>query len=218
MFVGFALPHRPHWHTLAEKSLGYLVYVILIIIGIELGSVENLHHELTNIALYLATLMVLTLGVGLIPLTIMDFIHHKRTTHATHVDKQPIPLTGSLIQLGCLAVGFVIAKYLQITPPRTHHHRPTHGVAVFGGDLLKRLWRQPQTSPPKHTRTQNQYCIHLIYPAWWGDVCDDFYRRNTHAGARSRLWLWLVFAVRDDYDGRLWGGVGKRGTFERLGA
>lgn len=117
MFVGFALPHHPHWHTLAEKSLGYLVYVILIIIGIELGSVENLHHELTNIALHLATLMVLTLGVGLIPLAIMDFIHHKRTTHASHVDKQPIPLTGSLIQLGCLAVGFVIAKYLQIIPP-----------------------------------------------------------------------------------------------------
>lgn len=117
MFVGFALPHRPAWHTLAEKSLGYLVYIILIIIGVELGGVPNLHHELPNIALYLATLMVLTLGVGLIPLVMFDRLTHKNTPHATDTTRQPVSLTGSLVQLGCLAVGFILAKATTLTPP-----------------------------------------------------------------------------------------------------
>lgn len=116
MFIGFALPHRKAWHTLAEKSLGYLVYIILIIIGVELGGVQNLHHELPNIALYLATLMTLTLGVGLMPLVIFDKLTAKHINAQT-VHRQPIPFKGSLIQLACLAVGFVIAKYIHLTPP-----------------------------------------------------------------------------------------------------
>lgn len=118
MFVGFALPHRPSWHTLAEKSLGYLVYIILTIIGMELGNVPNLHHELTNIALYLATLMVLTLGIGLLPLMVFDRLTHKNTTHTTDATRQPVSLTGSLVQLGCLAVGFILAKATTLTPPQ----------------------------------------------------------------------------------------------------
>lgn len=116
MFIGFALPHRQTWHTLVEKSLGYLVYIILIIIGVELGGVPNLHHEIANIAIYLATLMILTLGVGLLPLVVFDRMTAKRV-HAHTVHRDSIPLKGTLIQLGCLCLGFVLTKYVQITAP-----------------------------------------------------------------------------------------------------
>lgn len=121
MFVGFALPHRPSWLKLAEKSLGYLVYVILIIIGMELGHVDDLHRQITNIAIYLATLMALTLGVGLLPLIIFDRLTAKYTpnTATTPTQSTPPSMMGSVIQLGCLAIGFVIAKFTTFTPP-TH--------------------------------------------------------------------------------------------------
>lgn len=117
MFVGFALPHRPSWLTLAEKSLSHLVYIILIIIGMELGHVENLHQQITNIAIYLTALMALTLGVGLLPLIIFDKFTIKHTPSTATQTKTSPSIKGSLIQLGCLVAGFMLAKFTPIMPP-----------------------------------------------------------------------------------------------------
>lgn len=118
MFVGFFLPNSQKSTHLAERGLGYLVFVILAVIGLELGLVENLHTQLTNIALYLAVLMVLNIGSGLALLWVFDglspFLYRPKNSAAT---KTHVSMHGSLIQMVCLAVGFVLAKFL----PSAYH-------------------------------------------------------------------------------------------------
>ena len=53
MFVGFALPNNKKSTHLAQRGLDYLVFMILMVIGMELGLIDDLQHKLANIALYL---------------------------------------------------------------------------------------------------------------------------------------------------------------------
>lgn len=116
MFVGFALPNRPSLTAFAEKGLTWLVFVILCVIGVELGQVENLHHQLTDILKYLVVLMILTLGFGTIAL--FTFEKFRPTAHQhSNQPKTTVHLHGSLIQILCLAAGFCLAKTNLWTPP-----------------------------------------------------------------------------------------------------
>ena len=72
MFIGFALPSRPNWVGTVERALNYLVFLILIVIGIELGLVENLSQKVGAITLYLSTLIALTIGMGTAALIAFD--------------------------------------------------------------------------------------------------------------------------------------------------
>ena len=121
MFVGFALPYHQRWTQKAEQGLNALVFIILVVIGIELGLVENLGQKVGDIALYLLTLLFLTVGMGLVCLTIFDkckpnYAHH----HHHQPPKNTISLHGSLTQIGCLAVGFVLGHFLphEFLPPQ----------------------------------------------------------------------------------------------------
>ncbi|OOR90701.1 hypothetical protein B0181_04610 [Moraxella caviae] len=112
MFIGFALPQRKNFTELAERLLNYLVFLILIVIGIELGLVEDLSSKVGSIALYLGSLMVLTIGFGLLGLAAFDkFAPPNQTTKSTNSTNH-VSIHGSLVQVACLAVGFVIAKWL----------------------------------------------------------------------------------------------------------
>lgn len=118
MFIGFALPAHQGLVKAAERALNYLIYLILIVIGIELGLVDDLAQKVGEIALYLSTLVVLTISFGLVALWLFD--HRSQTrTHAPHT-KTKISLGGSLVQLGCLALGFVMASVLPASflPPQ----------------------------------------------------------------------------------------------------
>lgn len=120
MFVGFFLPNSKKSTHLAERGLNYLVFVILVVIGIELGLVENLTEQLGNIALYLAVLMTLNIGSGLLALAIFDKISPCQYRSQDNQGTQPnVSIHGSLVQIVCLVVGFVIAKFLPATmhPP-----------------------------------------------------------------------------------------------------
>lgn len=113
MFIGFALPSRPAWVKTAEKSLNYLVLLILAVIGIELGLVENLIQKIGVITLHLSTLVILTIGMGTLALIAFDkLLPPTKSAHQAHATKPKITLHGSLIQIGCLIVGFVLAKML----------------------------------------------------------------------------------------------------------
>lgn len=118
MFIGFFLPNTKNRTRLAEQGLNYLVFVILVVIGIELGLVDDLHLQITTIAMYLATLMVLNISSGLIVLMVFDRLfpyQHKQEHRPT--TKPNVSIHGSLTQMLCLVVGFIIAKLL----PETWH-------------------------------------------------------------------------------------------------
>ncbi|WP_323841336.1 MULTISPECIES: lysine exporter LysO family protein [unclassified Moraxella] len=118
MFIGFALPNRTDLTKMAERALNYLIYLILIVIGIELGLIDDLVEKIGEIALYLSTLVFLTLSVGSVALWLLD--HRSQTKINTLQNKPKINLQSSMVQLVCLAIGFVIAKFLpeQLLPPQ----------------------------------------------------------------------------------------------------
>lgn len=120
MFIGFALPSRPNWVGTSERALNYLVFLILIVIGIELGLVENLSQKVGAITLYLSTLIALTIGMGTAALIAFDkFMPSSTHTYQHNNTKPKISLRGSLVQIGCLVIGFAIAKILpgSLLPP-----------------------------------------------------------------------------------------------------
>ncbi len=150
MFVGFALPTSARMVAISERLLNYLVYLILIVIGIELGLVDDLAKKVGDIAKYLSTLMALTLGAGLISLAVYDRLYGnpKADSAKTPANQPKISLRGSLTQLVCLAVGFFCGKNL--TKPsattRQDHNCAADGVAAARRHQLKRLWCHPKTS------------------------------------------------------------------------
>lgn len=122
MFIGFLLPKHPSLMRLSEKSLNFIVFALLIIIGIELGLVDDLQQQVGNIAKYLISLLILTVGLGSVALIVFD--RSSRTQRQLHANT-PAPtskpsMTGSLIQLGCLVIGFLLAKWLpaEFLPPK----------------------------------------------------------------------------------------------------
>lgn len=120
MFIGFFLPVGSIWLKRAETALGYLVFVILVVIGIELGLVEGLGQKLSQIALYVASLMILTIGTGSMALLVFDkCLPMNHSPNQFRPPKSKVDLHGSLMQIGCLALGFAIAKFLpsELLPP-----------------------------------------------------------------------------------------------------
>lgn len=113
MFLGFFLPKNTRLALLSEKLLNYIVFLLLILIGIELALVDNLLNTLTMIAIYLPTLVVLTVGSGLLGLYIFDKISpcpYRKAYNSTN--KNSLSIHGSLVQLACLVAGFVLGRVL----------------------------------------------------------------------------------------------------------
>jgi uncharacterized membrane protein YbjE (DUF340 family) len=113
MFVGFFLPQRAKLNHYAEQGLNGLVFIILMVIGAELGLIGDIGQRLGDIVLYVLLLMALTLSFGTLGLWIFaKWQTFPYQVHGYHENKNSVSLAGSLIQIGCLAVGFAIAKIL----------------------------------------------------------------------------------------------------------
>lgn len=120
MFIGFLLPKNAHVAKFGERILNALVFLILWVIGVELGLVPDLAEKLGNILLYLAVLIVLTIGSGLFSLYLFDkfspcpYYKKSEQNQSGHIS-----LSGSAIQMGCLGLGFLMARFLppQFLPP-----------------------------------------------------------------------------------------------------
>ena len=113
LFIGFIIPSHPHLSKLADKGLSYLVFVILTLIGIELSQVNGLGSQLGEIVLYVTVLSALTIGTGLLALMLFDRLrpwHAKKT--AVKGQPHPVSMRGSLIQLSCVVIGFIIGHFL----------------------------------------------------------------------------------------------------------
>ncbi|MFC0819819.1 lysine exporter LysO family protein [Moraxella marmotae] len=123
MLVGFALPASKTMVAKSNMALNYLVYLILIVIGIELGLVDDLLQKVGDIAKYLGVLIALSIGTGSLALMAFDRLSATKTTHhRTHASTPKVSLHGSLVQLVCLGLGFLMAKFLPpelLPPPKT---------------------------------------------------------------------------------------------------
>ena len=120
MFIGFAIPVNTKMTALAEKGLSYLVFIILGLIGIELAQVEGLGSQIGEIALYVTILSILTIGSGLFALMLFDRLrpwHAKKPV--TKSKEHRVSIRGSLAQVICVVIGFVIGYFLPATymPP-----------------------------------------------------------------------------------------------------
>ncbi|MFL1731590.1 lysine exporter LysO family protein [Moraxella oculi] len=137
MFIGFALPTHTDLVKMAERTLNYLIYLILIVIGIELGLVDDLAEKVGEIALYLGTLAFLTIGFGSVALWILD--HRSQVKAPVMPTKTKISLSGSIIQLSCLALGFLAATFLpaQFIPPKSSTTVLLMGLLFLVGISIK---------------------------------------------------------------------------------
>ena len=120
MFIGFAIPVNTKMTALAEKGLSYLVFIILTLIGIELSQIEGLGSQVGEITLYVTVLALLTIGSGLFGLMLFD---HLKPWHAkkpvAKSKEHRVSIRGSLAQVICVVIGFVIGYFLPATymPP-----------------------------------------------------------------------------------------------------
>lgn len=126
MFVGFFVPNSPKITKKAEQGLNYLVFIILMVIGIELGFVDDISQKIGGIVLYLVSLLVLTIGFGSVGLWAFEkmttFPYPKNHAHPTSSSHH---LLSSFIQPMCIAVGFALAK----TFPAIH--LPKNAITVL---------------------------------------------------------------------------------------
>lgn len=120
MFIGFAIPSNPKMTKLADKGLSYLVFFILALIGIELSQVEGLGNQVTEIALYVAVLSVLTIGAGLFSLMLFDNMRPwQAKKNKTKSKEHSVSIRGSLAQVFCVVIGMGIGYVLPVAymPP-----------------------------------------------------------------------------------------------------
>lgn len=131
MFIGFALPCWTNLARVVNSSLNVVVYVILVVIGMELGHVPDLSTQIGNIINYLSALMLFTLVCGVAALFFYDKYYHRQVyallcaPPSQLVDTpKPKHIQNSLTQLACLTIGFIIAKYTPLT-------LPAHSITVL---------------------------------------------------------------------------------------
>lgn len=140
MFVGLLLPVNAPLAKVSEKALNAIVFLILVLIGMELAQVEDLFAKLGAIATYLLTLMALTIGLGVVGLYFFDKLSpcpYYRVQHSQGTT--PPSLRGSLVQVGCLLAGFVLGVYLPdgLHPPAWANTVLLMGLLLLVGILLK---------------------------------------------------------------------------------
>lgn len=115
LVVGFLLPLPQRFMPLVDKLLTNLVFVILTFIGLSLSQIANLGAQIGFIGTNVAVLAICTLGAGFISLLIFDRLHPWQRALPHENSQAGFSITGSLVQLCCVVLGFVLGKLLPIT-------------------------------------------------------------------------------------------------------
>ena len=119
LVVGFLLPLPQRFMPLVDKLLTNLVFVILTFIGLSLSQIANLGAQIGFIGTNVAVLAICTLGAGFISLLMFDRLHPWQRTLPHEHSQAGFSITGSLVQLCCVVLGFVLGKLLPIFLPIT---------------------------------------------------------------------------------------------------
>lgn len=112
LFIGFAIPSHPKLTQFADTALSYLVYLILTLIGVELAHVEGLGNQIDQIIGHVALLSVCTIGSGLAGLMLFDRYRPWHSKNQTVDTSHKVSIRGSLVQIICVAIGFVVGMVL----------------------------------------------------------------------------------------------------------
>lgn len=115
LVIGFVVPLPHKFMPIVEQLLAKLVFVILIFIGLSLSQIDNLGAQIGFISINVTVLAICTMGAGLIGLLVFDKLHPWQRSLAQHHRQTGFSITSSLIQLACVAIGFVLGKWLPIT-------------------------------------------------------------------------------------------------------
>lgn len=119
MFVGFAIRLPKPYLKMLDRMLVWLVYVILLLIGIGLAQVGGLWSLLNDIALRVALLFTLLTGCNLALLCAFDGVFpwqpYRQAAHGAH----RVDMTGGIKQVAVVALGMAIGKLLPpaLLPP-----------------------------------------------------------------------------------------------------
>lgn len=110
MFLGFFIRLPKAYLAWVDKLLAGLVYAVLLLIGVSLSRVKNLGMQLDSIVLTTLLLFACVIGMNLLALMWFD----RRLPWQTQGEnkKSHVSIAGSLKQLGCVAVGFMLGKLM----------------------------------------------------------------------------------------------------------
>lgn len=117
LVVGFLLPLPQRFMPLVDKLLTNLVFVILTFIGLSLSQIADLGAQIGFIGTNVAVLAICTLGAGFISLLMFDRLHPWQRALPHEQSQAGFSITGSLVQLCCVVLGFVLGKLLPIFLP-----------------------------------------------------------------------------------------------------
>ena len=112
--VGFGIRvQNPLQLRLINQSLNYIVYLILVLIGIELAQVDNLGQELGFILGVSCLFLCINAAFNVLMVMLIDWKFPLRLRVHEHSERPSLKhaLMGSLKQIACVAVGFAMAKY-----------------------------------------------------------------------------------------------------------
>ena len=119
MFVGFAVRLPKPYLKMLDRMLVWLVYAILLLIGIGLAQVGGLWSLLNDIALRVALLFTLLTGCNLALLCAFDGVFpwqpRRQAAHGAH----RADMTGGIKQVAVVVLGVVIGRLLPpaLLPP-----------------------------------------------------------------------------------------------------
>lgn len=110
LFVGYFVRLPKPYMAAVDKLLGWLVYILLSLIGVSLSQVNNLGEQMRLIILAAGVLFVCTISLNLLVLMWFD----RRFPWQNHLnssgEKPRISIVGSFRQIGCTAAGFLLGK------------------------------------------------------------------------------------------------------------
>ncbi|UOO82879.1 lysine exporter LysO family protein [Uruburuella testudinis] len=110
LFLGFFIRVPKRWLPLVDKGLGWLVYLILLLIGVSLSQVENLGAQMQTIISATVLLFVCVIGLNLLVLMWFDRRYPWQVTG--NGKKANVSIRGSLKQVGCVLLGFLAGNAL----------------------------------------------------------------------------------------------------------
>lgn len=112
MFIGFAIRVPKPYVPLIDKLLGWLVYLILLLMGLGLAQVENLLTHLNHIVLYVSVLFGLLMLFNVVALVLFERLHPTSLSIQGSETQPKISLLGSLKQPAVVLLGLVLGYML----------------------------------------------------------------------------------------------------------
>ncbi|WP_373745929.1 lysine exporter LysO family protein [Neisseria dentiae] len=111
LFLGFFISLPKPYMKAVDKVLVWLVYIILLLIGVSLSQVENLGAQIDTIIGATVLLFACIIGLNLAVLMWFDRRHPWQTAGGSK--KARVSIAGSIKQVGCVVLGFLAGEALQ---------------------------------------------------------------------------------------------------------